>query len=140
MIAKNKLPIVFVIAVILLIGFIVYRQKQATIPTETPKNLEAELLPFINPKNDPDVIFDINKTVGNFSYISIGSKSGPGVATIWKKEGEKWRGLLSTQDAWECDIVMKENIPPALIDNSCFYYKTQEAWKYNTELNKWEKK
>jgi len=104
------------------------------------ENLKVELLPFINPKNDPDVIFEINKTDENFAYISIGSKTGPGVATIWKKENEKWRKLLATQDAWECEIVINEKIPPTLVDNTCFYYKTQETWGYNTAQKQWYKK
>lgn len=98
-----------------------------------------ELLPFINPTKDPNVVFQIIRNIDNFVHLIIGDINGGGAHSIWKKEGEKWQSLLTTQDAWECEIVMKENIPHDLVDNQCYYYKTQESWKYNTTLNKWEK-
>ena len=77
---KIFLPIIILIIFSLLIGIIFYQQKQIAklseqkpivsniptpeptpIPTESPKSLEAELLPFINPKNDPNVGFEILK-------------------------------------------------------------------------------
>jgi hypothetical protein len=113
---------------------------EIVIPTIKTLTQEEELYPFINPEKDPNFVFKITKTEGNFAYVEFGSRVGGGAVAIWKKEGAIWRKLLATQDSAECETVMKENIPPSLVYNDCFYYKTQEAWKYNTISNQWEKK
>lgn len=109
-------------------------------PTEASSSaLNDELKKFINPKNDPNVIFNIVKRVDNYADIAIGSPEGPGYRSIWKKDGEMWKQLLGTQDMWECETVFNENIPPSLVDGSCYAYKTQVEWKYNRDSDKWEK-
>lgn len=103
------------------------------------QKLLIELYPFVNSKYNPDILLEVENKINNFAHITIFNYGPFGSHSIWKKEGEKWRNLLSTQDNWECEIVINEKIPHDLVDNRCYYYKTQEEWKYNTGLNKWEK-
>jgi len=112
---------------------------QTTPTTTITPTLEEELYPFINPEKNPDTIFKINKSEGNFANVNIGSRSGSGVATIWEKESGIWKEIMGTQEFWDCEKIMKEDVPPILINNECYYYNTQETWKYNTDLKKWEK-
>lgn len=108
--------------------------------TENEKSsLHQELYPFINPKNDLNTLFNISKTEGDFAIIGIGARLGGGYMSIWKKEDTKWSELFGTQDAWDCQKVLENEVPASLIDNSCFDYEKQEKLVYDKELEKWQK-
>lgn len=160
---KILLPIIIGLIFILLIGIIFYQQKQikklsvqkpivgnvpttepTVIPTATPvptidKNIILkEMMPFLNPSNRPNVTYEIIKNDGNYYLVGF-SDTVSGGASIWKKEGEKYRSLLGGEGLWNCEIVIKENIPPTLINDSCYDEKTYETLTYNEQTEKWEK-
>jgi hypothetical protein len=140
---NNKLITVFVIFLLIIFFFFYFNSdfSKSDYSQETPistDTIKQELLAAINPDNDPEITVEVKKAEGDFALITIGEKQG-GYVSIWKKDNNLWQQILSTQDQWECEVVISENIPPALVDNSCFYYATQQAGSYNQATGQWEK-
>jgi len=140
---NNKLITVFIIFLLIIFFFFYFNTdlRQSDDNQNTPDltdSIKQELLSTINPDNDPAITVEVKKAEGDFALITIGENQG-GHVSIWKKENDLWQQILSTQDQWECEVVIQENIPPSLVDNSCFYYATQQAGSYNQETGEWEK-
>ena len=159
---KILLPIIIGIIFILLIGIIFYQQKQivksttqkpvvsniptteatkiptiTSVPTIDKNAILQEMIPFLNPNNSSNTTYEITKNEGNYYLVDF-EDPVTGGALILKKEGEKYRILLSIEANLSCEIVFKENIPPALVNNSCYNETTSKTWNYNIKSNKWE--
>ena len=93
-----------------------------------------EIYNLQNPENDLKMKVNIDNSTDNFAVGGISDGIG-GAALLWKKEDGKWKVIDSTQMAWDCQILIGNQVPPALFSNpetECIYYdQSQGSRNYN---------
>ncbi len=83
-----------------------------------------------------DQYCSVEKTSGLFARGGqsevANSTGGPGAAWMAVKVSEKWENITTTQDAWDCVVLKKYNVPKDLLDSNgkCFNYDTQKEEDY----------
>jgi len=103
---------------------------------ETPP-LYKEMYPVVFPNYIAGPRFYILKAEAN--YVKIGTY---GTSTTYKKINGVWTVVMQTFNGElgpNCEIVFKNNIPPSLVDDFCYYFDTSDLWNYNHNTQIWEK-
>jgi hypothetical protein len=102
----------------------------------TTPEVYREIYNFLNPDMDLSNPISSLEVVGNFAIAYV-----PYYGFLLKKIGDEWIELDKLGEAdVECEIVFEHEIPASLINNTCMFYKTtREVWRYNEELDKWER-
>lgn len=104
-------------------------------------NEYKEIFSYINTAFDLSVSGRVFDVVDNFAHVFMGRRTGAGYSAILKKEEGKWKEIMGTQDMFECEIVFEYEVPPSLVDNTCFFYETTRGtWIYDEGVNEWKKR
>jgi hypothetical protein len=86
----------------------------------TTPAIYQEIYAFANPQNDLKFKLTIDNYTDEFAVGGTGGGGG-GAASLWKKENGQWRTLQTTQMAWDCQILLDNQVPASLI-NQCLFY------------------
>ncbi len=92
-----------------------------------------------NNESGPVIRVIVTSIVDDFATTVSRGQPGSG-ASIYKKINGEWKYLTDLLFP-ECEIVIKENIPPIIIDFHCWHKNEEtssEYMKYNEENNSWE--
>lgn len=77
-----------------------------------------ELVPVINPKNDPDTFVSVAKLIGNYATGGVGGYASRAVWYAVKIDGN-WRKVWTGQNIISCTPVKQYNIPKEIYGNDC---------------------
>lgn len=88
---------------------------------ETQIVWRKELVPVINPKNDPNLSVQVSKLQGNYATGGAGSYGGGYVWYAVKVDG-KWKEVWTGQDIISCKPVKQYSIPKEIYSNDCSIY------------------
>ncbi len=94
-------------------------------------SIEKLVIEILNGNNLQDEItIRVEKMQGDFAQLIYDNAHH-----LWKKENNQWKKLDSTQDAYNCKIIIDEKVPPELV-NICS--SDDGALKYNENTKQWE--
>ena len=77
-----------------------------------------ELVPAINPKNDPDTFVSVDKLIGNYATGGVGGYAS-GAAWYAVKINGIWKEVWTGQNIISCKPVKQYNIPKEIYGNDC---------------------
>ncbi len=77
-----------------------------------------ELVPVINPKNDPMLQVHVSKLIGNYASGTVGSYGGGAVWYAVKVDGS-WKEVWTGQNVISCKPVQQYNIPKEIYGETC---------------------
>jgi len=81
-------------------------------------NWRKELVPVINPKNDPNIFVSVSKLIGNYATGGVGGYASGAVWYAVKIDG-KWKEVWTGQNIISCTPVKQYNIPKEIYGNDC---------------------
>ncbi len=93
---------------------------------------------FSDEEDKPLIGIWIESSMNDFVRGGVSARIGSN-GFIVKKNNGKWE-FLTSFGGWyaDCEIVIKENIPPVLVDFHCWSESDESIMKYSEENNSWE--
>lgn len=75
-----------------------------------------ELVPVINPTNNPNTLVSVGNLIGNYATGGVGGY-GSGAMWIAVKANGKWQKILTTQNTPDCSLMDKYFVPKEIYKN-----------------------